>query len=139
MILETTWGLNDFSNFRIKYPVVSIKLLLPVFLILDLFLYLSFYNLAYKVVFNFNDQVIKLFLYNKKNSISFNFNDLETIKLNWFIFLIFNSGNSFRFKFGSTFIHFLIKYDINREWGSFGKHLMKNEYKLDILENKNIY
>ena len=98
LILETFWGAVNFSNFKIRFPVVSIELILPLFFILSLLLYLSLHKFVYQVIFDFNDEVITLFLYNKKNPISFRFNELKTIKINWFIFFICNySAEEFQF------------------------------------------
>jgi hypothetical protein len=134
LILETFWGATTFSKFKIRYPSISIKLLLPLFFSLGFIFYISLIKFAYKVVFDFSDEVITLFFYKKRSPISFKLNELKVIRINWFICFVFNNGRTIWYKSDSTFLRFLIKFDINREWGSVGKFFMKKEFELDTLK-----
>lgn len=133
LILEAFWGTINFSIFKIRYPTISINFLFPLFAILGLLFYLSLCKLAYRVIFDFDNETITFFLYKKKDHIVFNIDELRIIKINWYTFFIFNNGRTIWYKSDSTFIKFLKKFDINREWGSVGKHLMKKEFEMDTL------
>lgn len=131
LILETFWGATKFSNFKIQYPNISINLLLPLFFSLSLLFYFSLIKFAYQVVFDFDNKLIIFSLYRKNRSISFNLNELKVIRINWFIIFVFNDGKTIWYKSDETFIRFLKRFDINREWGSIGKYFMKREFKSD--------
>jgi hypothetical protein len=131
LVLETFWGAINFSNFRIRYPNISINLLLPFFFVLGLLFYLSLIKFAYQVAFDFSNETVTFLIYNKKNPVSYKLNELKAVRINWFIFFVFQNGETIWYKSDSAFIRFLKEFDINREWGGIGKYFMKREFELD--------
>jgi hypothetical protein len=128
---ECLWGVG-FPTLKVIWPVGSIFIALPVFVAAGLLFYWSLHKLAYQVEFDFQNKIVTFFTFRRKRTITHNISDLEIIRLNWHTQFIFKNGETIKYKADHEFFVFLKQFDIQREWGYFGKFFLKKEYRADL-------
>jgi len=124
LIFESLWGV-DFPTLKLKWPVGSFFIALPVFFVLGLLFSLSLSKLAYQVVFDFQNGIVKFFMYKKLRVIIREIADLDHVKIDWHTHFIFKNGETIRYKANNAFFMFLKERNIPRKWGGFGKLFLK--------------
>ena len=127
LTLETLFGSN-FPELRLRVPIVSLFFLLPILALLYLIFYVVSSRFAYKIVFDFEQNIIESFLFHKKpikNKIS----ELEMVALNWHTIFKYKAAKSIRTKANAEFIKMLKERNIPTSWGFFGKRFLKKQYR----------
>lgn len=128
LVFECIWGV-DFPILKVRWPIVSIFVALPLFLITGLLFYLSSHKFAYRVEFDFQKMVVKFCMFRRKKTIMLDISDLEVVKINWHTHFIFKNGKTIKYKANDDFFVFLKEHNIPRQWGKFGRLFLKREYR----------
>ena len=126
LIWETLFAFT-LTEFGIRLPVTSLFFILPILLTLYLIFYFTISNFAYRIIFDFNNQIIESHIFKKKKPIIHEICELESVDLNWHTYFRFRAGKHVKTKADSDLIHFLIDKNIQRRWGPFSKVFMRSE------------
>jgi hypothetical protein len=131
LIWETFFGFS-FTEFRMRLPVASLFFILPILLALYILFYFIISTFAYKIIFDFNNEIIESHIFKKKRPIIHEIGELVSVDFNWHTHFRFSAGKTVKTKADSRLVHFLIDNNIQRRWGPFSKLFMRSEYLKDL-------
>jgi hypothetical protein len=109
-VFECLWGV-DFPTLKIKWPIGSVFIALPIFLVVGLLYNWSLHKHAYQVEFDFQNKIVKFLMFRRK-TITYDISDLKIVRLKWHTQFIFKNGETIKYKVGNEFLIFLKQFDI---------------------------
>ncbi len=135
-IAEALGYMYDTPNGVTIFPVVSVKVMLPIFFTLNLVFYLLISKFAYQLEFNENEKKINVKPFLGEGQRSYNYGQIEEIVINWFTTFYFIDGYKIKYKDDREYTMYLIDHNFNLRWEMFGRIICRKSYQYFLSRNR---